>query len=108
VTINENSWVGSTANVYVLKNVLEDKLGCNVKVTRIAEIPVYQAMSQKKVDIVTEDWQHTAEYARYIKQQKVVQDAGSLGVIGHIGWVTPKYVVDQNPSLATWQGPKSK
>src|SRR4051812_623947 len=56
VTINENSWIGSTANVYVAKKVLEDKLGCTVNVTKIAEIPVYQAMADGKVDAVLEDW----------------------------------------------------
>ena len=90
VTINEASWVGSTANVYVAKNVLENKLGCTVDTSQIAEIPVYQAMADGKVDVVLEDWQHTPQYAKYEDQLGVVQDAGSLGVTGHIGWYVPK------------------
>jgi hypothetical protein len=43
VTLNENSWVGSSANVYVVKHVLETELDCKVKVTKIAEIPAFQA-----------------------------------------------------------------
>ena len=108
VTINEASWVGSSANVYVVKNLLETKLKCNVSITKIAEIPVFQAMSDGKVDVVLEDWQHTPEYQKYEKQLGTVVDVGSNGVVGHIGWYTPKYVVDEHPELATWEGLKTQ
>jgi glycine betaine/proline transport system substrate-binding protein len=108
ITINENSWVGSSANVYVAKHILENTYDCTVKVTKIAEIPAFQAMADGKVDVVLEDWQHTTEYAKYIEEQKKVQDAGSLGVTGHIGWYVPTYVVEEHPELATWEGLKTK
>jgi glycine betaine/proline transport system substrate-binding protein len=104
VTLNENSWVGSTANVYVVKNILESKLNCDVKVTQIAEIPVYQALSTGKVDAVLEDWQHVDQYKQYEQKLKTAQDAGSNGVTGHIGWYVPSYVVQAHPELKTWKG----
>jgi glycine betaine/proline transport system substrate-binding protein len=104
VTLNENSWVGSTANVYVVKNVLESKLKCTIKITQIAEIPVYQALSTGKVDAVLEDWQHVDQYKQYEQKLKTAQDAGSNGVTGHIGWYTPTYVVQQHPEMKTWKG----
>ena len=104
VTLNENSWVGSTANVYVIKNVLESKLKCDVKITQIAEIPVYQALSTGKVDAVLEDWQHVDQYKQYEQKLKTAQDAGSNGVTGHIGWYVPTYVVQQHPEMKTWKG----
>ena len=104
VTLNENSWVGSTANVYVVKNVLESKLKCDVKITQIAEIPVYQALSTGKVDAVLEDWQHVDQYKQYEQKLKTAQDAGSNGVTGHIGWYVPSYVVQQHPEMKTWKG----
>jgi glycine betaine/proline transport system substrate-binding protein len=104
VTLNEASWVGSTANVYVVKNLLESKLHCTVKITQIAEIPVYQALKAGKVDAVLEDWQHTAQYKQYETQLKVAQDAGSNGVTGHIGWYVPTYVVQAHPEMKTWKG----
>jgi len=104
LTINEQSWVGSTANVYVAKNLLENELGCTVSITKIAEIPVFEAMADGKVDVILEDWQHTNLYKKYAEEQKTVKQAGSLGVVGHIGWYVPKYLVDENPELATWQG----
>ena len=55
VVLNEQAWAGSTANTYIAKAVLEDKLGCEVEITKIAEIPVFQAMADGKVDAVLED-----------------------------------------------------
>jgi glycine betaine/proline transport system substrate-binding protein len=104
VTLNENSWVGSTANVYVIKNVLEQKYKCNVQIKQIAEIPVYQALASGQVDAVLEDWQHVDQYKQYEQKLKVAQDAGSNGVTGHIGWYVPTYVVQQHPEMKTWKG----
>ena len=108
VVLNEQAWAGSTANTYIAKAVLEDRLGCQVDVTKIAEIPVYQAMADGKVDAVLEDWQHTDEYKKYIDQKHVVVMGGPLGVEGHIGWFIPKYLMDQHPEFATWEGLKGK
>jgi glycine betaine/proline transport system substrate-binding protein len=104
VTLNEQAWAGSTANTYIAKAVLEDKLGCDVEITKIAEIPVFQAMADGKVDAVLEDWQHTDEYKKYIDDAGTVVQGGPLGVEGHIGWFIPKYVMDEHPEFATWEG----
>jgi glycine betaine/proline transport system substrate-binding protein len=108
VTINENAWAGSTANVYIAKAVLEDDLGCEVEITKIAEIPVFQAMADGKVDAVLEDWQHTDEYKKYIEQAGTVVDGGPLGVEGHIGWFIPQYLMDEHPEFETWEGLKGQ
>jgi glycine betaine/proline transport system substrate-binding protein len=108
VVINENAWAGSTANVYIAKAVLEEELGCEVEVTKIAEIPVFQAMADGKVDAVLEDWQHVDEYEQYIEKAKTVVQGGPLGVEGHIGWFVPQYVMDENPEFKTWEGLKGK
>ena len=108
VTINENAWAGSTANVYIAKYVLENELDCTVEITKITEIPVFQAMADGKVDAVLEDWQHVDQYKTFIEEQGSVVDGGPLGVEGHIGWYVPKYVLDQNPEFATWEGLKGK
>jgi glycine betaine/proline transport system substrate-binding protein len=106
VTINENAWAGSTANVYIAKSVLEDELGCRVEITKIAEIPVFQAMADGKVDAVLEDWQHTDEYKKYIDEAGTVVQGGPLGVEGHIGWFIPQYLMEEHPEFATWEGLK--
>jgi glycine betaine/proline transport system substrate-binding protein len=108
VTLNEQAWAGSTANTYIAKTVLENDLGCTVQITKIAEIPVYQAMADGKVDAVLEDWQHVAQYKQYTGPGKKVVLAGPLGVKGHIGWFIPKYLMDQHPEFKTWEGLKGK
>jgi glycine betaine/proline transport system substrate-binding protein len=108
VVLNEQAWAGSTANTYIAKAVLEDELGCQVEITKIAEIPVFQAMADGEVDAVLEDWQHTDEYKKYIEEAGTVVDGGPLGVEGHIGWFIPKYLMDANPEFATWEGLKGK
>ena len=107
VTLNEQAWAGSTANTYVAKAVLEG-MGCKVNITQIAEIPVYQALANGKSDAVLEDWQHVAQYKQYIDQQHTVVAGGPNGVIGHIGWFIPTYLMKAHPEFATWKGLKGK
>jgi glycine betaine/proline transport system substrate-binding protein len=108
VVLNEQAWSGSTANTYVAKYVLEKRLGCNVEITKITEIPVFQAMADGKVDVVLEDWQHVDQYNQYITKGKTVAFAGPNGVKGHIGWFIPQYLMKQNPKFKTWRGLKGK
>ena len=108
VVLNEQAWAGSTANTYIAKNVLEENLGCQVEITKVAEIPAFQAMADGEVDAVLEDWQHTDEYKKYIDQAGTVVDGGPLGVEGHIGWFIPKYLMDEHPEFKTWEGLKGK
>ena len=106
VVLNEQAWAGSTANTYIAKAVLEDDLGCEVEITKIVEIPVFQAMADGKVDAVLEDWQHVDEYKKYIDDAGTVVMGGPLGVEGHIGWFIPKYLMDEHPEFKTWEGLK--
>ena len=108
VTLNENAWAGSTSNVYVVKYVLEKKLGCKVKVTDITEgQPNFQAMADGKIDAVLEDWQNLPSFPQYTKTGKVV-NLGGNGITGVIGWYIPRYLLKQYPQFATWKGLKGK
>jgi glycine betaine/proline transport system substrate-binding protein len=108
VAINEQAWIGSTANTYVAKAVLEKYLGCRVRITQFAEIPAFQALAAGSTDAVLEDWQHTAQYAQYISKQHSVVMGGPNGVVGHIGWFVPTYLVTRYPQLRTWKGLKGR
>jgi glycine betaine/proline transport system substrate-binding protein len=108
VTLNEQAWTGSTANTYVAKYVLEKKLGCKVEITKITEVPVYQAMADGKVDAVLEDWGYPDQFKQYVTKQKTVVYPGPNGLIGHIGWFIPKYLLRQYPQFKTWKGLKGK
>jgi len=107
VTLNEQAWAGSTANTYVAKAALQ-KIGCKVNITKITEIPVYQAMANGKTDAVLEDWQHVDQYKQYITKQHTVVMGGPNGVTGHIGWYIPTYLMQQYPQFKTWKGLKGK
>jgi glycine betaine/proline transport system substrate-binding protein len=110
VTLNENSWTGSSSNVYVAKYVLEKRLGCDVTVSTITEgLPAFQAMADGKIDVVLEDWDNTLTPSnqKYLKNGSV-RLAGKLGITGVIGWYIPRYLLKQNPSFATWRGLKGK
>jgi glycine betaine/proline transport system substrate-binding protein len=108
VVLNENSWVGSTANIYVVKYVLEKKLGCKVKVTNITEgQPGFQAMADGKIDVVLEDWQNLPSFPQYTKSKQVV-NLGGNGITGVIGWYIPRYLLKQYPQFKTWKGLKGK
>jgi glycine betaine/proline transport system substrate-binding protein len=108
VVLNENSWSGSTSNVYVVKYVLEKNLGCKVKVTNITEgQPNFQAMADGKIDVILEDWQNLATYPQYTKNGSLV-NLGTNGITGVIGWYIPRYLLKQYPQFKTWKGLKGK
>jgi glycine betaine/proline transport system substrate-binding protein len=110
LTLDENAWAGATANVYVIKYVLEHNLGCKVNIAKLPEsTPLFQAMSDGKVDFVTEDWNNVllTVNQKYVKSGTLI-NLGSNGVIGHIGWFIPTYLMKQHPEFKTWQGLKGK
>ena len=109
--LNENSWVGSTANVYVVKNVLEKRLKCTVKVTNITENqPSFQAMADGKIDVVLEDWDNTLvpSNKKYLDEQGRRPGRRATGSPGVIGWYIPRYLLKQYPQFKTWRGLKGK
>jgi len=107
ITLVENSWTGSTAGVYLARWVLQTQLGTKVKIIQLDEIPVWPAMAQGRVDGLLESWGHEDVYDTYITKQHTVVDGGPLGAVGHIGWYVPAYLVQQHPSLASWEGLKT-
>ncbi len=110
LTMDENAWAGATANVYVLKYVLEKNLGCTVNIAKLPEsTPLFQAMADGKVDVVPEDWNNILLKVnkKFLTSGKII-NLGSNGVIGHIGWFIPKYLMKQHPEFKTWKGLKGK
>jgi glycine betaine/proline transport system substrate-binding protein len=111
LTMDENAWAGATANVYVVKYVLEHNLGCKVNIAKLPEsTPLFQAMTDGKVDVVLEDWGNIdlKVNTHYVTKEKSVINLGPSGVIGHIGWFIPTYLMKQHPEFKTWQGLKGK
>ncbi len=108
VNLNENAWAGSQSNVYVVKYVLEKRLGCKVKVSDITEgQPNFQAMADGKIDAVLEDWQNLPGFPQYTKNKSLI-NLGGNGITGVIGWYIPRYLLKQYPQFKTWKGLKGK
>ena len=110
VTMDENAWAGATANVYVLKYVLEKNLGCKVNIEKLPEsTPLFQAMADGKVDVVPEDWNNIdlKVNQKYVSSGTILR-LGSNGVIGHIGWYIPTYLMKQYPAVQDVAGPEGQ
>jgi glycine betaine/proline transport system substrate-binding protein len=106
-----NGWVGAEANANVAANLLRDQLGYAVELVKIDEFEQFPALQSGDLDATLEVWPsvHPKDYKNYIQNTSGgVIDAGELGVVGQIGWFVPTYMVDADPSLATWEGLKGK
>ena len=108
ITLVENPWPASELNVAVAKIIIEEELGNPVEIVALDENAQWDAISSGDVDASLEVWPsgHTERIAEYINDLGTVENGGLLGPVGEIGWFVPKYVVDENPALATWEGYK--
>jgi glycine betaine/proline transport system substrate-binding protein len=79
-----------------------------VNISKVAEVPVYQAMADGKTDAILEDWGHVPQWNQYVTKQKTVVRAGPNGVKGVIGWYIPTYLMQQHPEFKTWKGLKGE
>lgn len=106
IRLIENTWPASELNVAVAANILQNQLGYPVEIIALDEQAQWDALAGDDADASLEVWPsgHGERIAQYIDEQKVVENGGELGVVGRIAWYTPKYVVDANPALATWEG----
>jgi glycine betaine/proline transport system substrate-binding protein len=106
IKLAENPWSGSQVNVAVAKILLEDKLGYSVEVVTLDENAQWAALAGGELHASLEVWPsgHADNIALYIDEQKSVENGGLLGPVGAIGWFMPKYVLDKDADLATWEG----
>jgi len=106
ITIAVNPWSGSIANANVAKIVIECNLGVPVNLLEIDENATWVGLDDGSIDVTLEVWPsgHAADYETYIAGKKSVVDLGRLGPEAKIGWYVPKFIVDEHPELATWEG----
>ncbi len=106
LVIAVNPWVGAEANANVEMVIMEQEMGCTVELKNLNEKAQFPAMADGDVDVTLEVWPsgHSTDREQYIDTAATVVDGGELGITGDIGWFVPKYVVDENPQYATWEG----
>ena len=103
VKIAINPWVGAEANVAVVKNLLESKLGYTVEATSLAEEVAWPGFETGEIDVILENWGHPDLEKKYIEEAKVAQDAGPNGITGIIGWYVPEWLALEHPDITDWQ-----
>lgn len=106
VKLIENPWSASELNVAVAKILLEEQLQYPVEVISLDENAQWPALAAGDADASLEVWPsgHANDIAEYIEGQKSVENGGRLGPVGKIGWYIPTYMVEQVPSLYSWEG----
>ncbi len=104
-----NPWTGSALDAQIAKILLQEKLGYSVELVEIDEFAQFPALAKGDLSATMEVWPsgHAADRTTYIEQNNTVEDLGPLGVVGKIGWYVPAYMLDREPSLATWEGLKA-
>ena len=67
-------------------------------------------MTDGKVDVVLEDWNniYLKVNQHFVTKEKSIVNLGPNGVVGHIGWFIPTYLMKQHPEFKTWKGLKGK
>jgi len=101
-----NPWTGSAVNAYVAQQAIQCSLGVPVEIVDIDENATWLGLDDGSLDAVLEVWPsgHAADRATYVDEKKSVVDLGLLGPQAKIGWYVPKFVIDEHPELATWEG----
>ena len=98
-----NPWVGFQADAYVVGAVAADQLGCNVNYVDLKEGgPSYQALASGDGDVILEEWSH-AEELKAGEDAGDVQDLGSPGNVGIIGWYVPDWIAKAHPDVLDYQ-----
>ena len=101
-----NAWTASALNVEIAKQLIETELGYPVEIVAIDEnAAMFTGLSDGTVDAVLELWPSgiTASEQAFLDDGTVL-NIGELGTVGKIGWFVPRYVIEEHPDLATWEG----
>ena len=105
----ERASLGRLDGEYVRREcVLERRLGCSVKITKIAEIPVFQAMADGKVDAVLEDWNHVDQYKQSSTKQKRSSWSAQTALDRPYRLVRPEVPAQAVPAVQDLAGSKGK
>ena len=105
IVLVQNAWTASALNAAIAKILIEENLGNSVEITAIDENTMFSGLADGDLDACLELWPSgiSADEQAYLDDGSVVQ-IGQLGAIGQIGWYVPRYVQEQYPETATWEG----
>jgi glycine betaine/proline transport system substrate-binding protein len=106
VHLAANPWPGSYANAHVAAVILSRELGLDVRIVEIDENAQWAGLDDGSIDASLEVWPsgHADNIATYIDELATVEHGGPLGAIGQIGWFIPTSVLDEHPTMTSWEG----
>lgn len=106
ITLVENPWPASELNVAVAEIIIENELGNEVEIVALDENAQWDALAKGEIDASLEIWPsgHGERIAEYIDDLGTVESGGPLGPLGEIGWYVPNYMIEADPTLASWEG----
>lgn len=106
ISLVVNDWTASALNVAVAEQLIERHLGHPVLPVRLDDTTeMYEGLSDGTLDAVLEVWPSNMSDRdrRYFDRGQVVE-LGRLGSIGKVGWFVPRYMIEADPRLASWEG----
>lgn len=110
VTIAEMNWNSAALMAHVDEFVLENGYGCEVQLVAGDTMPTGTSMIEKgQPDIAPELWSNGLREPldKGVAEGRLRYAGNSLSDGGEEGFWVPKYLVDQDPSLATIEGVKA-
>jgi glycine betaine/proline transport system substrate-binding protein len=101
-----NPWVGYEADAYVVGEIAQKKLGCQVAYHNLKEQISWAGFGTGAVDVVMENWGHDELAKKYMKSaggNGTATDFGQTGNKGIIGWYVPPWLAKAHPDITNWQ-----
>jgi glycine betaine/proline transport system substrate-binding protein len=105
ITLVINPWTASALNAHVAAQLIESELGNPTELINIDEQAMFAGLADGTLDVVLEIWPSSiTDIKQAFFDDGTINDIGSLGAIGKIGWFVPQYVIDEYPEMATYEG----
>ena len=105
VVLGVTDWTAAQLNAAIAEQVIERRLGYPVETEDVLDTgEMLGDLASGDLAAVLEVWPSALEANQVeIIGAGTVEDLGELGVTGKTGWFVPRYVVDDNPELGTWE-----
>jgi glycine betaine/proline transport system substrate-binding protein len=98
-------WIGAQADAYVVGQVAEQELGCDVTYKDLKEDISWQGLGTGEVDVILEDWGHPDLERKFFKGtgDGSAVDFGPTGNVGIIGWYVPPWLAKEHPEVLDYR-----
>lgn len=92
VRIGWTPWSGAEAVTTLAKQILEEKMDCEVELTMTAIGLQYQGLAKESLDVMLMSWLPETHKNYWDKFHADVVNLGAIYTRAHLGWVVPDYI----------------